>query len=136
MMINKIKILVFSFLLVSCKSFKIDNNTSFVEQFFNDPTVVYNFKKNSVGNEINISDSKNLITKKTLAFNRDDVTINILTGKNDFINYTLQQYTVNEDLAFIVFWKNNENKALWFFLNKGKKTGKWYLLDVLEKTTR
>lgn len=135
-MINKIKILVFSLLLVSCKSFKIDNNTSFVEQFFNDPAVIYNFKKNSVGNEINISDSKNLITKKTLAFNRDDVTINILTGKNDFINYTLQQYTVNEDLAFIVFWKNNENKALWFFLNKGKKTGKWYLLDVLEKTTR
>ncbi|WP_370899828.1 hypothetical protein [Chryseobacterium gossypii] len=141
---NKIAFLliIINLSVLSCQSVKTktDNNenSSFESQFFSNPSVIYNLKKFVTGNQINILDSKKLVTDKSLTFKNDieDPTINIVTDKNDFIDYSIQQYTINEDLAFVVIWEYGKNRALWFFLNKGKKNQKWYLIEALERTTR
>ncbi|MDW9380159.1 hypothetical protein [Chryseobacterium sp. JV558] len=140
---NKIAFLliIINLSIASGQSAKARTNSgdiSFRDQFFNNPSVIYNLKKITSGNQINILDSKKLVSDKPLSFknNVEDPTINIAIDKNDFINYNIQECIVNEDLAFVVLWEYGKNRALWFFLNKGKKTKKWYLIEVLEKTTR
>lgn len=138
---NKVLILliIVYFIITSCKSFSLTHsNYSFNNQFFNNPAVIYNLKKYVNSNQINILDSKRIITKSPMVFKSTDneLVINIVVDKNDSINYNIQQYTVNEDLAFVVIWEYGKNRALWFLLNKGKKTKKWYLIETLERTTR
>lgn len=138
---NKVLLLliIVYFIITSCKSFSLtSSNYSFNNQFFNNPAVIYNLKKYVNSNQINILDSKRIVTKKPVVFKsiNNEVVINIVVDKNDSINYNIQQYTVNEDLAFVVIWEYGKNRALWFFLNKGKKTKKWYLLEALERMTR
>lgn len=138
---NKVLILllIVYFIITSCKSFSLTpSNYSFNNQFFNNPAVIYNLKKYVNSNQINILDSKRIITKSPMIFKSTDneSVINIVIDKNDSINYNIQQYTVNEDLAFVVIWEYGKNRALWFLLNKGKKTKKWYLIETFERTTR
>lgn len=139
---NKIIILLasFSLIILSCQTVKVksDDTNSFTNQFFQNPSVIYNLKKYATGNQINILDSKKVITEKPIVFQNtnETPTINIVIEKNDFINYNIQQYTVNKDLAFVVIWEYGKNRAFWFFLNKGKKTQKWQLIEALERTTR
>lgn len=138
---NKVLLLliIVYFIITSCKSFSLtSSNYSFNNQFFNNPAVIYNLKKYVNSNQINILDSKRIVTKRPVVFKSHDneFVINIVVDKNDSVNYNIQQYTVNEDLAFVVIWEYGKNRALWFFLNKGKKTKKWYLLEALERTTR
>ena len=129
-------LIITSVMISSCKSVKNPNVKDFTSQFFENPTVIYNLKKYTLGNEINILDSKNLISAKSLTFNNDDLKINIVHTKDHVVNYSLQQYTINKDLAFVVVWEYGKNRALWFLLNKGKTSGKWHLVDALERTTR
>ncbi|WP_435522868.1 hypothetical protein [Chryseobacterium indoltheticum] len=63
--------------ITSCQSFKVKNdnndNSSFAKQFFSNPAVIYNLKKYAVGNQINILDSKKVITENPIVFKNDDL---------------------------------------------------------------
>ncbi|WP_415326315.1 hypothetical protein [Chryseobacterium sp. MMS23-Vi53] len=120
-------------IIMSCKSI---SNKKFTNEFFSNPSVIYNLKKNKLGNEINILDSEKLVVNGIKTFKNDSLNINIVNSKNDFIDYDLKQYTVNRDLAFIVLWNFGKNESFWFFFNKGESTKKWYLIQTLKKTTR
>lgn len=121
--------------IIACTSIK-PHLSSFENQFFNDRKTQYVLRKNTLNNEINIFDEEKLITKKNITFIQDSLRINITNEKKDRCDFTLQQYTVNHDLAFIVLWKNRGNKALWFFLNKGQNNKKWYITEAIEKRIR
>lgn len=84
-------------------------------------------------NEIIILDSKQLITKEPLSFTNRDIKIiidNKETPNNDlFVKY----YKVNNDLAYIVFWAN-DNDAICFIVVKNDKN--WSIADAITRNIR
>lgn len=125
------------FIMLSCSAIKsqiITNNEKFEKQFFLDKLLYSTIKQKFPNkNEIIILDSKQLITKEPLSFTNRDIKI-IIDNKeipdNDlFVKY----YKVNNDLAYAVFWAN-DNDAICFIVVKNDKN--WSVADVITRSIR
>ncbi len=131
MKIKNIQLTILFFTLISCAT-TIKKSESFEQEFFENPQVIYRLKKEMKNDKIKIFDN-NFLPKDQINFKQEDLEITF-TDNISTSDFIIKQYTINADLAFIVFWRSEGNKTLWFYLNKGKNTKKWQVLDVLEKT--
>ncbi|MBW3522138.1 hypothetical protein [Chryseobacterium sp. NKUCC03_KSP] len=128
---KNIQLILVFLTLISCAN-TVKNNSSFEQAFFQNPQIVNKLKNVAKKDKIKIY-SNSLISEKKLNFKHENTEI-IISNEISDSNFIIKQYTINKDLAFIVFWENDSNKTLWFYLNKGKNTKKWQVLDILEKT--
>jgi hypothetical protein len=131
-------LIVFVLITNSCA---INKNTSkktentFNEFFFMDKRF-YSVMKNQFQNknEILISDSKNVISSHSLNFSNRDLKIKVNTDNNIQDNdLFVKYYKVNKELAYIVFWRN-DNNAICFIVTKDNN--KWNIADVIFRETR
>lgn len=133
-------IILIAFVLIT-NSCAINNNTSktfentFNEYFFMDKRF-YSVMRNQFQNknQILISDSKKLIADHSLNFSNRDLKIKISTenniNENDlFVKY----YKVNKELAYIIFWLNDNNAICFIVTNDNNK---WNIADVIFRETR
>lgn len=128
---KNIQLILVFLTLISCAN-TVKNNISFEQAFFQNPQIINKLKNVAKKDKIKIY-SNSLISEKKLNFKQENTGI-IISNEISDSNFIIKQYTINKDLAFIVLWENDSNKTLWFYLNKGKNTKKWQVLDILEKT--
>lgn len=128
---------VYILITISCSANHPQNTIdkkSFEKQFFLDKSFYSTIKQKFPNkNEIIILDSKHLITKEPLSFSNRDIKITINNKENSDSDLFVKYYKLNSDLAYAVFWAN-DNDAICFIVVKNDL--KWDVADVILRNIR
>lgn len=133
----KIQLISFLFLFifgsVSGQQKKTDSKEEFTNEFLANKRVHYVLKESLKKDKIIISDKDSLITNKPLNYSNERIKL-IIDNKLQEADLHVQYYIINQDLAYVVLFKNT-NEAISFIFVKSKNPEKWNFFDSTIRAT-
>jgi len=134
--IRSFLILITMLVISSCKSTIILGKKDFVNQFFNNE-IVHSSLEEYYGKNITIYDENRKITTRPIIYKMDSTILSIKNTKpldNNF--FTVYDFIINKDLAFIVFSTSDKYKGILYYLKRNQRNNKWEIMEMKKRNSR